>query len=326
MNKKNSNSIDEQEMLTELSIDYYYKKITQEEIAKKFNISRIRVGRLLKKARDIGIVNITVQHHPVYSGDIEQRLKERFNISRALISVDHQDEVTQRNEVATLIASYLSERIEDDLTIAVGQGRNIAAIANSVGYNTDKNCHFICSIGGIHEKGEQSNSDHICRQLSKKYGGTSESMYAPAYVKTKELKDKIMDIDTVNATICRARASDIALIGVGNMDEQSFMVDLGWFSKQEVVNARINHGVVGDIAGYDFFDINGNAVITPINDRIIGLSIDDYHQIPEVIAIASENNKSLALLGALRTGVIDVLATSMSNALSILSIDKQKTY
>ena len=82
-------------------------------------------------------------------------------------------------------------------------------------------------------------------------------------------------------------------------------------------------GLVGDIAGYDFFNRDGQPVVTAMNDRIIGLSLEDYYQIPEVIAIAAENTKALALLGALRSGVVDTLATSMANALSILSLDQQ---
>ena len=46
-------------------------------------------------------------------------------------------------------------------------------------------------------------------------------------------------------------------------------------------------------------------------------------RIAEVIAIAAENSKPLALLGALRTGAIDVIATSVSNALTVLNLDEQ---
>ena len=308
------------ELLTAIAIDYYQKGVTQEEISKKFNISRVRVGRLLKVARDEGIVNITVNYHPVYSSDIEKRLKERFKITRALIAIDQKDEELQRLEVANLVSTYLSRRIEDDMTIAVGQGRNVASIAHGVG-GSKKSCKFISSIGGVHPRGNLFNADHICRQLSKKFGGNSESMYAPAYVKDKELRKSLMEVDTVKQTLLRARKADIALVGVGDMRDNSFMVELGWFSSQEIIDARINLGVVGDLAGYDFFDSYGNPVQTNMDDRIIGLSINDYLNIQEVIAIASENTKSYALLGALRSGVVDVLATSMSNALAILSLD-----
>ncbi|WP_407071369.1 sugar-binding domain-containing protein [Vibrio diabolicus] len=77
------------------------------------------------------------------------------------------------------------------------------------------------------------------------------------------------------------------------------------------------------IAQYDFFDIHGNVANTVMSDRVIGLGIEEFRPISEVIAIAAENSKPLALLGALRTGAIDVIATSVSNALTVLNLDEQ---
>ena len=107
------------------------------------------------------------------------------------------------------------------------------------------------------------------------------------------------------------------------MSENSYMVDLGWFTADEVVQSRMLQGVVGDFAGYDFFDIQGQSAKTVMSDRVIGLSIEEFRPISEVIAIAAENSKPLAMLGALRTGVIDVIATSVSNALTVLNLDEQ---
>ena len=56
--------------------------------------------------------------------------------------------------------------------------------------------------------------------------------------------------------------------------------------------------------------------------RVIGLTITDLARIPDVIAIAAENTKAAGILGALRTGVIDTLATSVTNAHTILRLDE----
>lgn len=71
-------SVDSTDLLTEISVAYYQDGATQEEISKKFAVSRAKVGRMLKQARDEGIVEITVKYHPVFSAKIEQRLIERF--------------------------------------------------------------------------------------------------------------------------------------------------------------------------------------------------------------------------------------------------------
>lgn len=311
------------DLLTEISVAYYQDGATQEEISKKFAISRAKVGRMLKQARDEGIVEITVKYHPVFSAKIEQRLIERFGIKRALVALDQPNEEQQRAQVAGLVSNYLSSTLKEGMVVAVGQGRNVSAVAHHLGVVTPRDCKFVCGIGGIHPRGGMFNADHICRQLAKKYGGTSETLYAPAYAENRAQKEMFMQNPTIKQTLDLARKADIALVGVGDMSENSYMVDLGWFTADEVVQSRLKQGVVGDFAGYDFFDIKGQKANTVMSDRIIGLSIEEFRPVSDVIAIAAENSKPLALLGALRTGVIDVIATSVSNALTVLNLDEQ---
>ena len=310
------------ELLTEIAVAYYQDEITQEEIAKKFGISRIKVGRLLKRAKEEGIVEINVRYHPVFSTRLEQQMMERFPISRALIALDHQDEEEQRRQVAALVSNYLAMSLKDDMVLAVGQGRNVAAIADHVGSVAERNCKFICGIGGTHRPGDAINADHISRRLAKKFGGSSETLYAPAYVENRALKDAFMQNGTIKETLDRARKADVALVGIGDMNENSYMVKLGWFTPHEIIDASLNQGVIGDIAGYDFFNAQGPHVDTVMNDRVIGLSIDELRKIPCVIAIASENTKALAILGALRTGAIDIIATSALNVRTILNMSQ----
>jgi len=316
-------SLDNTDLLTEVSVAYYQDGATQEEISKKFSISRAKVGRLLKQARDEGIVEITVKYHPVFSAKIEQRLVERFGVKRALIALDQPSEDLQRQQVAGLVSHYLTNTLKNGMVVSVGQGRNVSAVAHHMGVITPRDCKFVCGIGGIHPRGGMFNADHICRQLAKKYGGSSETLYAPAYAENREQKLAFMQNATVKQTLDLARKADVALVGIGDMSENSYMVDLGWFTAEEVVQSRLQQGVVGDFAGHDFFNVQGEITNTVMNDRVIGLSIDEFRVVSEVVAIAAENSKPLALLGALRTGAIDVIATSVSNALTVLNLDEQ---
>ena len=312
----------ESELLTEIAIAYYEHEQTQEEIAKRFGISRIKVGRLLKKARSEGIVEINVKYHPIFSSKIEQQFVNAFGIKRALIAVDHQDEEEQRRQVAALVTNYLSSVLKSNMTVAVGQGRNVASVASHIGVFPEKQCKFICGIGGTLRNGELIDADHISRNLARKFNGTSETLYAPAYVENRELKKAFLQNRVIKETLERASKADIALVGIGDMNENSYMVQLGWFSPQEIISASINQGVVGDIAGYSFIDIQGRPVDTVMNDRVIGLNLEELKNIPCVIAIASENAKATAILAALRSGVIDIIATNASNARTVLNLQQ----
>ncbi|WP_407260455.1 sugar-binding transcriptional regulator [Klebsiella pneumoniae] len=308
-------------LLTEIAVAYYDQEQTQEEIAKRFGISRIKVGRLLKKARQEGIVEISVKYHPVFSSQIEQQFISHFGIKRALIALDHHDEDEQRQQVAALVSNYLAGVLKNDMTVTVGQGRNVAAVANHVGVFPERNCRFICGIGGTKRDNQLIDADHISRNLARKFNGFSETLYAPAYVETPELRAAFMQNRLIKATLEQASKADVAIIGLGDMNENSFMVQLGWFTPQEIATARQEQGG-GRSGGVQLFNIQGKPVDTVMNDRVIGLSLEQLRAIPCVIAIASESTKATAILGALRTGVIDVLATSASNARSVINMQK----
>ncbi|MGR7921460.1 DNA-binding protein [Zobellella denitrificans] len=307
-------------LMTEIATLYYVEGETQEAIAQRLDMSRIKVGRLIKRAHAVGIVDVRVRHHPSVSADIEKALIERFGIKRALIALDHTDPERQRSEVASLVADHLTRQLSDGSVVAVGMGRNVGAVADNVFTDNSYKCSFVCAIGGSLKAGEYMNPDHICRRLAAKFGGDSETLYAPALVQHPELRQQLLENSTVRQTLDRARRADMALIGVGDMSEDSNMVRMGWFSPQEIAEARLL-GTVGDMMGYDFIDIHGQTSQTKMQARVIGLTIGDLARIPDVIAIASERTKAAGILGALRTGVIDTLATSSANALTVLSLD-----
>lgn len=308
------------DLITEIAVLYYVEQLTQEEISKRLELSRAKVGRLLKRAHGEGVVEVRVRHHPAVSASLERELRQRFHLDRALIAVDHADADVQRAAVASLAAGHLNRSLSDGTIVAVGMGRNVGAVAENVFAPEPRSCIFVCAIGGSQRAGEYMNPDHICRRLAARFGGESETLYAPALVADHELRAALIRNPTVRQTLDRARRADIALIGVGDMSEDSNMVRMGWFSPQEIAQARLS-GTIGDLMGYDFIDIYGRPAAVPIQDRVVGLSIQNLQRVPDVVAIASENTKAAAILGALRTGVINTLATSATNAHSILKLD-----
>ncbi|MCS3804708.1 DNA-binding transcriptional regulator LsrR (DeoR family) [Chromobacterium alkanivorans] len=309
-----------QDELTELATLYYVDNHTQEALAKRFGISRATVSRMLRKAQEEGVVEIRVRQHPAYANGLEQELRQRFGIQRAIIAIDHQDGDKQRALLAAQVAAYLDQTLDDGMVVAVGMGRNISAVSDYISTPARRECAFISAIGGAYRGGETMNSDHICRRLAARFGGESETLYAPALIRDPALRQSLLENDTVRQTLDRARRADLALIGIGDLSEDSNIVRMGWFSPTEIAEAK-RSGTIGDVMGYDFFDIYGQPAGTPLQGRIVGLHLGDLERIPNVVAIASEQSKATALLGALRTGVIDTLATTTVNAMTVISLD-----
>lgn len=307
--------------LTQIATLYYVDGLTQEELSKRFSMSRAKVGRMLRRAQEEGIVEIRVRHHPRYTSDLEQEIMARFGIKRVLISVDHKDQDKQRELLAGLVASHLDRALGDTSIVAVGMGRNISAISEHAVSTTRRNCTFVCAIGGSYRGGETMNADHICQRLASRFGGGSETLYAPAVVDDPSTHENLLRNDTVKQTLDKARRADFALIGVGDISEDSNIMRMGWFTPEEIAEVK-RLGAVGDMMGYDFIDLSGNPAKTPFRGRVVGLTLADLRQIPNVIAVASEFTKSTAILGALRTGAIDTLATTETIAQAVLNLEQ----
>ncbi|MFS9599366.1 sugar-binding domain-containing protein, partial [Klebsiella variicola] len=76
-------------------------------------------------------------------------------------------------------------------------------------------------------------ADNISRNLARKFNGFSDTLFAPAYVETPELLAAFMQNRLIKATLEQAIKADVAIIGLGDLNENSFMVQLGWFTPQE---------------------------------------------------------------------------------------------
>ncbi len=94
-------------LLTEIAVAYYDQEQTQEEIAKRFGISRIKVGRLLKKRARKGLLRSASNTIRSSAPRLSSSLFRTLALS-ALIALDHHDEDEQRQQVAALVSNYLA--------------------------------------------------------------------------------------------------------------------------------------------------------------------------------------------------------------------------
>lgn len=308
------------DLMTEVSALYYLQDVTQAELSQRYRISRSKIWRMLKRAREIGLVDIQVRANPNAAKHLEAEMARRFGLGRLLAAIDHPSPVTQRLAVAGLVAAYLDHILVDGAVVAVGMGRNVSTVTEAPGTARARDVVFASAIGGSVRGGETINADHIARRLAARFGGRSETLYAPAVVATREVRDALVQNETVKGTLDRARRADIALIGLGDLSEDSNLVRMGWFSPQEVTGARV-HGTVGDMMGHDFLDIEGRSSRDIMGGRVIGLTLEDLRPIQNVVAIASESTKTAIILAALRTGMVNTLATSLANATAVVALD-----
>src|SRR6202050_537130 len=99
--------------------------MTQEAVARSLRLSRPKVGRLLDRARTVGIVEIIVNVHPDIGLQVEAALVSTFGLDQVMLVNDQTDESGQRASVARATAGFLTRQLSDGDVVALGMGRNV---------------------------------------------------------------------------------------------------------------------------------------------------------------------------------------------------------
>jgi DNA-binding transcriptional regulator LsrR (DeoR family) len=309
---------EEFELLARIAHRYYIDGRTQEEAAREFGLSRPKVQRLLERARWAGVVDIHIEVPPWLHLDLEDDLRERFGLAEVIVTPARPDPRSQREEVARGAARYLDRRLRAGNVVAVSHGRDAGEVPRFFRPGHRLACTFVSAMGGSPDVDEPTNPNEICRALAERSGGRAVSLYAPAHVESAEMRDRLLEQQAVADTLGLAAGADVALVGIGGTDDGCTMVRSGCFSAEEIGRLR-SLGAVGDILG-NYVDSLGRTVASPESARLIGLAMDDLRRIATVVAVVSEPEKPPAILGILRSGVVDVLIVDEGNARAVLDL------
>ncbi len=165
-------SADDIELLTRVASLYYLQDATQAEIGDALSLSRPKVARLLRRARDEQIVEISIRTHPALSAALEAELVARYGLAQAVLVADQGSEQVQRRMVGRAAANVLIRLVRDGSVVAVGMGRNVAALAEELPEPRARDCTFVSAIGGSLHVGTPHNSNEIARRLASRFRGT----------------------------------------------------------------------------------------------------------------------------------------------------------
>ncbi len=306
----------DRELLARLAYRYYLDELTQQEIGREFGLSRPKVQRLLEQARRTGVVEIHVAAPPGVRLETEARLRATFGLADAIVTAARPDPQSQREAVAREAARYLERRLQPGAIVAVGMGRNTGEIAAHFRPARRLDITFVSAMGGSPRVDAPTNPNEICRALADRAGGRAESLYAPAYVESAAIRDRLREQEAVAHTMQIAAGATMALVGIGGTDDGCTTVRSGCCTPEEIARLRAE-GAVGDVL-CNYFDLTGRVISSELNRRLIGLTLAELRRIETVVAVVSERDKRAAVLGALRTGVVDVLVVDETNAAGLL--------
>lgn len=297
---------------------HYEFSLTHQETAAVLGVSRVKVTRLLKQAREAGIVRITVLTDVSPFAELEERLASVAGLREAIVvpAASGRDG-SARSMLARGAASYLERVMRDGLVVAVGLSRTIAEVPSWLGHPRPARASFVSLAGALRAGGQGSGNPYQATDaLAAAFGGTAEHLHAPVIVQSHEAARVLRADPAIARTLERAAAADVALVGVGGRDDR-IEFNQGAQLRPDEWESLLAKGMVGDIGGR-FFDAGGIEIEHDMNRRVTGLGLEKFRRIPVRLVAAGGPSKIEALAAGLRGGLITVLVTDVVTAQALI--------
>ncbi len=313
--------IDRWELLAKVATLYYEEGLTQAQIAEHMNLSRSKVFRLLAEARRAGIVEIRLHHLFRRADHLEKELMRGFSLKEARVLLTASPELQQRfAPVSVLAARYLQEILQPDSILTISWGKTLYDMVNAIRPNPTLRMRVVQAVGSIGSITKGIDGAELARRLAELFGGTYYYVPAPSVVNDPNAARTLLETEQVRQPLALARQADVAVFGIGSLDPQSSSLVVS-ATQRAILRSQ---AAIGDMVGR-VFDSQGQACSVAFNDCVIGITFNDLRRIPYAVAVAGGLEKAKAILGALRSGVIDVLCTDSIAASEVLRLDVQRT-
>jgi len=306
-------------LLQKVSKLYYDNNLTQKEISGRLKISRPKVSRLLKQAKDFGIVKITISGIPGIHTDIENALENKYGIDEVYIVEvsDPQSQIAVSTEIGVAAADYFVRAVTDPSMIGISWGTTLRAMADSIPNLDYRKSKLIQVLGGLGLPESEAHATYILRRMVAQIGSKLHLLTLPGILDHASVKQAVLSESYVKEVYALFKKLDIVFLGLGAPTPESVIMRDGTILTEAELKMLLDKGAVGDIA-LRFLDKDGNIVQSEINDRVIGISLEELKNIKQVIGLAGGPDKVDIIRAALRGKFINHLITDQLTGKKLL--------
>ena len=303
-------------LMTRAARLYYEEGLIQSEIANRLGITQVAVSRLLKKAQEHGIVRTTVVTPPGAFAELEESIERRFGLDQVVIG-----EATSDSEEAVLaaIGSAAAQFLES--IIKSGEVIGLSSWSTSLLSTVDQmhpirkveSCLVVQVLGGIGSPSAEQHANHLAVRLARLVHGDARFLPVPGIVGSANAAKVLLRDPNVSKTVALFERVTLALVGIGSLEPSALVASSGnVFSKPELESIQ-KRGAVGDIC-LRFYDAKGQAIRSTLDERVIGMTLEDLARVERSVAICGGKRKFAAILGAVRGKWINTLITDQHTA------------
>lgn len=311
-------AITENQRITIKVCEMYYKdNLSQKEISYKLGISRPQISRILTTARANNIVTIKIENPYKDETMLEKELIEMFGLNDALVF--NTEGLTSENallEIGRQAATQIEVYIPNESKVGIMSGRTISELVKAIKGMERNGLEFIPLIGGMGSSGLDWHANIITKAFADKVSGNYSYLNSPVMVKNIESKEILIDEPEIRNVLEKGAQCDIAIVGIGQVNENSASVVAGSLSIEEVEYLKKIGAVASVCASY--VNREGEIVKNDITDRSIGQTLESLRK-SKKIAIAIGKSKIEAIRAVLKGGYVNVLITNVETAKGIIN-------
>lgn len=291
---------------------YYFDNMTQQRISELLGISRMRVVKLLNKARSTGIIQFKVREDSATRMQLEEALAETYGIKDAFIVPSPPSEVSVNENIAKAAAMYISNRLDDNSFINMGYGDTPSRVLNNLATIVEHPISVVSLTGGV--------SYYLPNNMSTIFNAKLYLIPSPLLVSSREVVDAIRNEPSINEISRMVQLSSLSVVGIGSIGDDATIIKSGILNKNDLLYLKMK-GAVGDLLCH-FIDKDGNLIESNIEERLIGTPLTKLRNLKNVIGVAAGDSKVEAIKAVLKGGYIDILITDESTALQLLEKDQ----
>ncbi len=298
----------EESLMIKIAWYYYFENMTQQNVANTLGISRMRVIKLLEKARQTGIIQFRLRKDGERRMKLERSLMETFNLKDAFIVPAAMDKNQVNTVVAEAASMYIAERLTENSLINMGYGDTPSRILNNLATIAESPITCISLTGGV--------SYYLPDTRSNVFNAKLHLIPTPLLASSKEMADAMRHEASVTEVSRMISLAQLTVVGIGSMHETATIFKSGILNRNDFLYLQMQ-GAVGDLLSH-FIDSDGKLIDTPLESRLISTSLPKLKELQNVIGVAAGDVKVNAIHAVLRGGYLDVLITDDQTASQLL--------
>ncbi|MBV2144974.1 sugar-binding transcriptional regulator [Falsochrobactrum sp. TDYN1] len=307
--------VDDEQERARVAWLYFIGGQTQQEIAQRMNITRLKVNKIIRQVRQSGQIQIHLSLPLVDCIELAEKVSARYGLMETVVVPDLHDYLDQKRVIGEAAGEMASELIGGrDMGVGIGSGRTLSFAVRSLRVRLKPESWVVGLTGGV-TSGSSTNSFEVATAFARALGVECHYLTAPIYCANPESRNAILLNDELTDVLARTEIADIGLVSCGPLNSDTSLTHIRIV--KDNLDSVLKLGAVGEFMGY-FLDAQGRPINHFLNDSIIALPPDKLKLKPASVLVSGGLNKIPIIRAILRGGYVNRLVTNEGVARALL--------